>query len=56
LAHDRRLLVEPVLGRGGPPRDTTIVNVALPTLMRELYASTSEPAWIVDVYNLVPAA
>ena len=36
--------------------DTTIVNVALPTLVRELRASTTELEWIVDAYNLVFAA
>ncbi len=36
--------------------DTTIVNVALPTLARELHASNSELQWIVDAYNLVFAA
>lgn len=33
--------------------DNTIVNVALPTLSRELGASTSELQWIVDSYSLV---
>jgi EmrB/QacA subfamily drug resistance transporter len=36
--------------------DTTIVNVALPTLIRELDASTSELQWIVGAYSLVFAA
>src|SRR3712207_3821125 len=36
--------------------DTTIVNVALPTLTRELGASTRELQWIVDAYNLTFAA
>jgi EmrB/QacA subfamily drug resistance transporter len=36
--------------------DTTIVNVALPTLVRDLHASTTELEWIVDAYNLVFAA
>jgi EmrB/QacA subfamily drug resistance transporter len=36
--------------------DTTIVNVALPTLVRDLDASTSDLQWIVDAYNLVFAA
>jgi EmrB/QacA subfamily drug resistance transporter len=36
--------------------DTTIVNVALPTLARELDASNSQLQWIVDAYNLVFAA
>src|SRR6202042_2216956 len=36
--------------------DTTIVNVALPSLVRELHASDSQLQWIVDAYNLVFAA
>jgi MFS family permease len=36
--------------------DTTIVNVALPTLVRELRASTTQLEWIVDAYNLMFAA
>jgi EmrB/QacA subfamily drug resistance transporter len=36
--------------------DTTIVNVALPSLVRELHASTTELEWIVDAYNLLFAA
>ncbi|SOX52382.1 MFS transporter [Mycobacterium ahvazicum] len=33
--------------------DATIVNVALPTLARELNAGTSQLQWIVDAYTLV---
>jgi MFS family permease len=36
--------------------DTTIVNVALPSLVRELHATTSQLQWVVDAYNLVFAA
>jgi EmrB/QacA subfamily drug resistance transporter len=36
--------------------DTSIVNVALPTLVRELDATTTELKWIVDAYNLVFAS
>jgi EmrB/QacA subfamily drug resistance transporter len=36
--------------------DTTIVNVALPTLVEELDASTTQLEWIVDAYNLMFAA
>jgi EmrB/QacA subfamily drug resistance transporter len=36
--------------------DTTIVNVALPTLVRELHSTNSQLQWIVDAYNLVFAA
>src|SRR5262245_59772013 len=33
--------------------DNTIVNVALPTLARDLHAGTSSLQWIVDAYTLV---
>lgn len=33
--------------------DNTIVNVALPTMSRELSASTSQLQWVVDAYTLV---
>ena len=36
--------------------DTTLVNVALPTLTRALGATTSQLQWVVDAYNLVFAA
>src|SRR5580704_757813 len=36
--------------------DTTLVNVALPTLVRELHATNSQLQWVVDAYNLVFAA
>lgn len=36
--------------------DTTIVNVALPSLTRQLGASTRDLQWIVDAYNLAFAA
>ncbi|HZT67102.1 MAG TPA: MFS transporter [Acidimicrobiales bacterium] len=36
--------------------DTTIVNVALPTLVRRLNATNSQLQWVVDAYNLVFAA
>src|SRR5467141_5095154 len=33
--------------------DNTILNVAIPTLQRELHASNSQLQWIVDSYTLV---
>src|SRR6202161_314917 len=36
--------------------DTTLVNVALPTLTRELGATTAQLQWVEDAYNLVFAA
>ena len=36
--------------------DGTIVNVALPTLVRDLHATSSELQWIVDAYTIVFAS
>ncbi len=36
--------------------DVTIVNVALPTLVRQADATTTDLQWVVDAYNLVFAA
>jgi EmrB/QacA subfamily drug resistance transporter len=36
--------------------DTTLVNVGLPALVRDLHASTTQLQWVVDAYNLVFAA
>src|SRR6476619_7966036 len=33
--------------------DTTIVNVALPSLVRALHASDSQLQWVVDAFNLL---
>src|SRR5580700_4878590 len=35
--------------------DTSIVNVAMPTLVRQLHASTSELQWVADAYTLAMA-
>ncbi len=36
--------------------DTTLVNVALPTLVRDLHATTTQLQWVVDAHSLVFAA
>src|SRR5262245_19412447 len=36
--------------------DTTLVNVALPALTRDLNATTTQLQWVVDAYSLVFAA
>jgi EmrB/QacA subfamily drug resistance transporter len=36
--------------------DTTLVNVALPAMVRELHATTTQLQWVVDAFNLVFAA
>lgn len=53
--HRRRWLILPVLCLSLflVVVDNTIVNVALPTLARELDATTSQLQWIVDAYALV---
>ena len=33
--------------------DNTVLNVALPTLVRDLHATTTELQWIVDSYVMV---
>jgi DHA2 family methylenomycin A resistance protein-like MFS transporter len=36
--------------------DTTVVNVALPALSRDLHTTTTQLEWVVDAYSLVFAA
>src|SRR5581483_5588125 len=36
--------------------DVTVVNVALPSLVRELGATTTKLQWVVDAYTLVFAS
>ena len=36
--------------------DTNLVNVALPAMVRQLHATTTQLQWVVDAYNLVFAA
>jgi len=36
--------------------DTTLVNVALPAMVRQLHATTTQLQWVVAAYNLVFAA
>src|ERR1043165_9193643 len=55
-AHRRVVLLTLCLAAFIINLDTTIVNVTLPTLVRDLHASTRQLQWIVDSYNLVFAA
>ena len=50
------ILVSLLLASFAVNLDTTIVNVALPSLVRELHATTTQLQWVVDAYNLVFAA
>lgn len=36
--------------------DTMVVNIALPTISRDLHATTTELQWVVDAYSLIFAA
>jgi EmrB/QacA subfamily drug resistance transporter len=55
LVHDRRWVILPVLCLSIliVVVDNTVVNVALPSLSRELHATTTQLQWIVDAYSLV---
>src|ERR1041385_5205369 len=55
-AHRRVVLLTLCLAAFTINLDTTIVNVTLPTLVRDLNASTRQLQGIVDSYNLVFAA
>src|ERR1700744_4472597 len=47
------ILVSLLLAAFGSNLDTTIVNVALPSLVRELHASDSQLQGVVDAFNLL---
>jgi MFS family permease len=49
-------LAATVLGSSLAMLDSTVVNVALPTIGRELHASLSDLQWIVTGYTLALAA
>ena len=52
----RGVLLATVLGSGVAVLDTTVVNVALPTLGRELHAGMAGLQWTVDAYLLTLSA
>ncbi len=56
MSYSNRALVVLLLCAFAVTVDTTIVNVALPTLSQELDASTRDLQWVVDAYTLVFAA
>lgn len=49
----RLILTATILGSSMAFIDTTVVNVALPVMQRELRAAVSDAQWIVDAYLLV---
>lgn len=52
----RRILAATVLGSSMAFIDTTVVNVALPVMQRDLHATVADAQWIVDAYLLVLSA
>jgi len=52
----RRVLLVAVLGSGMAALDATVVNVALPTIGRDLHAGLAGLQWILDGYLLTLAA
>ena len=56
MKHKPLILISLLLAAFVINLDTTIVNVALPTLVRELHASNSQLQWVVDAFNLLFAA
>jgi EmrB/QacA subfamily drug resistance transporter len=53
MKHKPLILISLLLAAFVINLDTTIVNVALPTLVRELHASNSQLEWVVDAFNLL---
>ncbi len=53
MRHKPLILISLLLAAFVINLDTTIVNVALPTLVRELHASNSQLQWVVDAFNLL---
>jgi EmrB/QacA subfamily drug resistance transporter len=52
----RWILVATVLGAGVAFLDSTVVNVALPTIGKDFHATLAELQWIVNAYTLTLAA
>jgi EmrB/QacA subfamily drug resistance transporter len=53
MRHKPLILISLLLAAFVINLDTTIVNVALPTLVRQLHASNSQLQWVVDAFNLL---
>ena len=49
------MLLATVLGSGIAFLDATVVNVALPTIGKQLHAGVAELQWIVNAYTLTLA-
>jgi EmrB/QacA subfamily drug resistance transporter len=53
MKHKPLILISLLLAAFVINLDTTIVNVALPSLVRQLHASNSQLQWVVDAFNLL---
>src|SRR5579862_5360370 len=56
MRHKPLILISLLLAAFAVTVDTTIVNVALPSIVRQLHASNSQLQWVVDAFNLLFAA
>ena len=50
------MLAATVLGAGVAFLDSTVVNVALPTIGKDFHAALAELQWVVNAYTLTLAA
>ncbi|HEV2405901.1 MAG TPA: MFS transporter [Ktedonobacterales bacterium] len=53
---ERWILIATILGSSLSFIDGTVVNVALPTIQRELHATVANVQWVVEAYSLFLAA
>lgn len=53
---ERWILVATILGSSLSFIDGTVVNVALPTIQRELHATGADVQWVIEAYSLFLAA
>ncbi|HKV83508.1 MAG TPA: MFS transporter, partial [Ktedonobacterales bacterium] len=53
---ERWVLIATILGSSLSFIDGTVVNVALPTIQRELHATVANVQWVIEAYSLFLAA
>jgi MFS family permease len=56
MKHKRTILFSLLLAAFVINLEVMIVNVALPTLVRQMHATNSQLQWVIDAYNLVFAS
>jgi EmrB/QacA subfamily drug resistance transporter len=53
MQHRRWILAATILGSAMAFIDSTVINIALPVLQRDLHAAVNDVQWVVDAYLLV---